>query len=60
MLIKENAIITITMGVFSYNENSHHGWTDGINEFYSFNKIIMPEKNLTLFSIFHKYHKISY
>ena len=44
-----------------YNDKaSSKGWTDGINEFYSSDKLVMPRKNLTLYAIFHNYHKLYY
>ena len=39
---------------------STKGWTDGINIFHSFDNLVMPRKNVTLFAIFHNYHNFSY
>ena len=43
------------------NDNAtSFGWTDGVNEFYASDKLVMPRKNVTLYAIFHNYHKFSY
>ena len=57
---REKHIIPITLYVY-YNDNAKSkGWTDGVNEFSSSNKLVMPRKNVTLYAIFHNYHKFYY
>ena len=52
----------IQISQFSYNNEyaTSLGWTDGIHEFFSSTKLIMPRKNVTLYAIFHNYRKLSY
>ena len=52
----------IQIEIYSYyNENvSTYGWTDGTNIFLSSHKLVMPRKNLTLYAVFHNFHKFSY
>jgi len=53
-------LIPIALESFRNENASSKGWTDGINEFYSSDKLVMPRKNVTLYAIFHNFHKISY
>ena len=57
---RQNHLIQISQ--FSYNNEyaTSLGWTDGIHEFFSSAKLIMPRRNVTLYAIFHNYRKLSY
>ena len=57
---REKHLKTISSLSFSNDNATSVGWTDGVNEFYSSDKLVMPRKNVTLYAIFHNYHKFSY
>ena len=57
---RENHLKIISPLSFSTDNATSVGWTDGVNEFYSSDKLVMPRKNVTLYAIFHNYHKLSY
>ena len=57
---RANHLIQITLYTFFNDNATTKGWTDGVNEFYSSDKLVMPRKNVTLYAIFHDYHLFSY
>ena len=57
---RENALIEITLNGYSNSNASHHGWTDGTNIFYSSDCMVMPNRNVTLYAVFHDLHKLYY
>ena len=57
---RENAFIGITQYTYEISNATQHGWTDGINNFFSSDYLIMPRRNVTLYAIFHNYRKLYY
>ena len=57
---RTNHLIKISSNSYFNDNASSFGWTDGVNEFYGSDSFIMPRKNVTLYAIFHNFHKFSY
>ena len=57
---REKHLILISKNTYYNDYAKSFGWTDGVNEFYGNDKLVMPRKNVTLYAIFHNYHKLYY
>ena len=56
---RANHLISISYNSYSNDNATSFGWTDGVNEFYNSDRLVMPRKNVTLYAIFHNYRKLS-
>ena len=58
---RENSLKLISLNSYTTTNATSLGWTDGINVFHGVKgKLIMPRKNVTLYAIFHNFHKLYY
>ena len=55
---RENTFIGITQYTYEISNATQHGWTDGINNFFLSDYLIMPRRNVTLYVIFQNFRKL--